>query len=122
MECTFYDVDGRPVAYCDDERHVYSFSGHPLAYLEGESVFACNGQHLGWWERGWVRDHQGAWALFTESAISEVLSLPAKHPRPAKSVKNAPPPRVFKGVKPVRPADGLGWSLRSGARFFDSTR
>jgi len=122
MESTFYDLEGRPVAYCDDGRHVYAFSGLPLAYVEGDSVYAFDGQHLGWWDRGWVRDHQGAWVFFTESAISEGGALPVRHPRPAKSFKNAPPPRVPRRVKPVRPADGLGWSLRSGARFFDFTR
>jgi len=34
MELTFYDVGGRPVGYCDDGRHIYEFSGLPLAYLE----------------------------------------------------------------------------------------
>ena len=121
MDWTFYDTGGWPVAYCDDGRHIYAFTGHPVAYLEGDSVYAFNGQHLGWWDRGWIRDHHGGCALFTDAAIGGP-SLPARHALPAKGFKNAPPPRAFKHVKPVRAADGAGWSLRSGPQFFHSMR
>jgi hypothetical protein len=122
MELTFYDLRGRSVAYCDDARHIYAFSGVPLAYLDGDSVFGFDGQHLGWWDRGWVRDHQGAWVFFTDNSTGNGPALPVKQPRPAKGFKNMPPTPAFKHLKPVRVADGLGWSSRSGAQFFESTR
>jgi hypothetical protein len=121
MDSTFFDSGGRPIAYSDDGRNVYAFSGHPLAYLEGDSVFTYDGQHLGWWDRGWIRDHHGACVLFTEAAIGGP-PLPARHVLPAKGFKNAPPARGFKHVKPVRAAEGSGWSMRSGAQFFQSSR
>lgn len=121
MDWTFYDAAGRAVAYCDDGRLIYSFGGVALAYLEGDSVYAFNGQHLGWWDRGWVRDHHGAWVLFTEIAIGGP-STPGRQGRPAKAFKNTPPVAAFKHVKPVPVAGGLGWSSRSGAQFFHATR
>ncbi len=122
MELTLYDLRGRSIAYCDDERHIYAFSGVPLAYFDGDSVFGFDGQHLGWWDRGWVRDHQGAWVFFTDGAIGNGPPLPIKQARPAKRFKNMPPVLGFKYVKPVRIANGLGWSSRSGEQFFESTR
>jgi hypothetical protein len=121
MELTFYDVDGRPVAYCDDGRHFYEFGGRPLAYLEGDSVYALTGQHLGWWDHGWVRDHQGASVFFTDSAGGGWPPLPVKQPRPAKCLKIAPPAPAFKHMKPVRVTKSWGWSFHSGMAFFGPT-
>ncbi|HET7506174.1 MAG TPA: hypothetical protein VFK02_34380 [Kofleriaceae bacterium] len=121
MELTFYDVTGRPIAYCEDGRHVYAFTGLPLAYLDGDSVFAFDGQHLGWWDRGWVRDHHGAWVFFTEIAAGVGLALPARRGAPPKGIKNVPPPIASGRIKPVPFADGSGWSSRSGAQFFPSS-
>ena len=119
MELTFYDVNGRPIAYTDDGRHIYAFSGLPLAYLDVDSVFAFDGQHLGWWDRGWVCDHQGARVFFTDSAIIDGPPMPAKYIPPAKRLRNLPPPvPAFKQVKPVPVVGGSGWSLRSGVHFF----
>lgn len=102
MEFMLYDAGGRPIAYCDDGRHLYAFSGAPLAYLDGESVYAFQGHHLGWWDRGWVRDHQGACVFFTDAAEGAGPILPTTHPRPAKGAKHAPPARAYKLPKPMR--------------------
>ena len=51
-----YDISGRAVAYCDDGAHIFLFSGKPLAYLTGRSVYSFQGRHLGWFGDGWVRD------------------------------------------------------------------
>jgi hypothetical protein len=120
MELTFYDTGGRAVAYSDDERHLYAFSGVPLAYIDGDSLYGFDGQHLGWWDRGWVRDHHGAVVFFTDTAMTGGPPLPARQPRPAKGLKNMPPsPRPRHG-KPVRFVEGVRWSSRSGPQFFPS--
>jgi hypothetical protein len=119
VDLTFYDVNGRPIAYSDDGRYVYAFSGLPLAYLDGDSVYSFNGQHLGWWDRGWVRDHQGAWVFFTDFARIGGQPMPRKSVLPAKGLRALPPPvPAFKQVKPVPVAGGSGWSMRSGVHFF----
>jgi hypothetical protein len=48
---------------------VYAFCGLALGYLDGDSVYSFRGRHLGWWEDGWIFDHHGARALFTEAAV-----------------------------------------------------
>jgi hypothetical protein len=79
-------------------------------------VYAFDGQHLGWWQRGWVRDHHGAWVFFTDAAAGGPPT-PGKQALPAKGYKNAPPPAAFQHVKPAPVTSGLG-SSRSGPQFF----
>lgn len=122
MDFTLYDVDGRPIAYCDDGHHLYAFSGSPLAYLDSDSVYAFQGHHLGWWDRGWVRDHFGACVFFTEAAAGGGTSLPDVHPRPAKGAKRPRPVAAYRLPKPVRTVDASSWSLRSGMQFFQPVR
>jgi hypothetical protein len=93
-----------------------------LAYLDGDSVYAFQGHHLGWWDRGWVRDHLGACVFFTEAAAGDGTSLPHMHPRPAKGAKHARPAAAYKLPKPLRTVDAASWSLRSGMQFFQPMR
>ncbi len=116
-----YDSSGLPVAYSDDGRNIYGFDGTALAYFDGDSVYSFNGAHLGWWSRGWVRDHQGACVLFTSEASGGPLT-PARRAEPAKGFKNAPPPARLKDVKPPRGPDSSNWSSSSGRNFFAQSR
>ena len=120
MELTFYDADGRAIAYCDDERHIYAFSGVPVAYLEGDSVWAFDGRHLGWWHAGWILDHDGAAVAFTDMASGYGPKRPAMRPQPTKGLKGVTPRASMKQIKPVPFRDGDRWSRRSGAHFFPS--
>jgi len=121
MEWTFYDVSGRAIAYCDDGRHIYAFSGMPLAYLDDDSVYSFGGQHLGWWDRAWIRDHHGAWVFFTEAVAGLAQRMPTKQARPTKVFKSMLPMRGSRDVKPLRAPASTGWSSRSGIRFFTAT-
>jgi hypothetical protein len=121
MELTFYDVAGRAIAYCEDDRHIYAFGGAALGYLDADSVYAFDGQHIGWWSRGWIRDHHGAAVFFTEAAAGGP-PLPLKHGNTAKSAKGALPLAAFKRMKPVRPMESSTWSARSGPQFFPAQR
>ena len=60
-EIDFYDHDGQPIAYTQDRVHIYTFSGDPVAYLDGDSVYSFSGKHLGWFVDGWIRDNYGKW-------------------------------------------------------------
>ncbi|HCP31946.1 TPA: hypothetical protein DIT45_01645 [Candidatus Acetothermia bacterium] len=51
-EIDFYDHSGSSVAYTQDGIHIYTFSGEPVAYLDGDSVYSFSGEHLGWFEDG----------------------------------------------------------------------
>lgn len=118
MALVFYDHTGRPTAYTENSDVLYSFNGRPVAYLDGDSLYSFSGKHLGWFDQGWVRDHQGACVFFTDHAAGSGPVKPVKHVLPVKSVKNVLPVRGAKNVKPVRSVDGLSWSRLSGDAFF----
>src|SRR5438105_1586124 len=122
MELTLYDPSGRPVAYCEDGRHLYGFDGTALAYLDGDSVYAFHGEHLGWWDRGWVRDHHGACALFAGDADDVGPVTPSKQPTPNKATKHPPRPPAYPLPRPDREPDTRVWALRSGRPFFPPPR
>jgi hypothetical protein len=122
MEFMLYDAGGRPIAYCDDGRNLYAFNGVPLAYADGDSVYAFDGEHLGWLERGWLRDHEGACVLFIEGAASGGPLLPSTQSCPPKAAKLSPRAPAYQLPKPRRPPDAARWSLRSGAQFFSRGR
>ena len=63
MKSTFYDSNGRHVAYTEDDVHIYLFSGEPVAYLDNGSVYSFSGRHLGWFENGCIRDNNGSMRL-----------------------------------------------------------
>lgn len=64
---TLYDMDGEAAAYIDteDRNTIYLWSGEPAAYVLKRGsipeIFGFNGRHLGWLEKGIVRDHGGSW-------------------------------------------------------------
>ncbi|HEY5653928.1 MAG TPA: hypothetical protein VIR63_06135 [Pontiella sp.] len=61
-ETTLYDAKGHAVAYIveDGQSSIYLWDGHAVAYLVDENkVYGWNGQHLGWFEEGIMRDIEG---------------------------------------------------------------
>jgi len=101
MEIIFYNSQGHPTAYTEDEVYIYLFSGQPVAYIDDSSVFAYNGRHLGRFEDGWIRDNQGNCVFFTEDS-------------------SGVPMKPMKSMKPMRPMNTLLWSQLSGEQFFES--
>jgi hypothetical protein len=122
MKFALYDAGGCAVAYCDHGRHLYAFQGAALAYVDGDSIYAFHGEHLGWWDHGWVRDHDGACVFFTELAVGEGPALPPRQERPAKAAKQAPRHIAYSLPKPPRAHDVPSWSPRSGMLFFPPRR
>ena len=70
-EITLYDSAGEAAAYIDtaERNTIYLWSGEPAAYLRKDGsvpdIYGFNGRHLGWLEKGIVRDHEGLMAGFT---------------------------------------------------------
>jgi hypothetical protein len=66
-EISLLDTRGNAVAYIadDGEASIYLWSGHAVAYLVQEKVYGWNGQHLGWFDSGIMRDLKGAQVGFT---------------------------------------------------------
>jgi len=104
-EVTLFSGDGKADAYIalDDEMTIYLWSGKPVAYLEkdrdgGYHVYGFNGQHLGWFVKGVVRDHEGNGSC----AIKEVLR--STKFEPFKAFKQFKPFKAFTQFAPFRPA------------------
>ncbi|MBQ2512252.1 MAG: hypothetical protein II534_02745 [Clostridia bacterium] len=113
----FYDRKGYAVAYTDDGEKIYLFDGSPAAYLRGDLVYSYRGYLLGRFGDGWIRDRNGACALFTEGASGGPVK-PGRHIAPAKAVKRAAPLRSGPQIPPARHVDSCSWSDLSGEEFF----
>ena len=114
---TFYNRTGKPVAYTEDDTHVFLFTGEPVAYFVENAVYGFNGKHLGWFYNGWIRDLNGRCVFFSEEA-SGGPAKPARHARPAKNAKHAKPAKAAKQARRARAAFGPSWSELSGIQFF----
>ncbi|MGD8554114.1 MAG: hypothetical protein PVJ32_01645 [Anaerolineales bacterium] len=118
MAQTFYDRGGRPVAYTDDGKHIFLFTGHAVAFIEKGSIYDYSGRHLGWISKGWVRDHDGNCALFTEKAKSPP-TLPWKHTKPVVLPKQGVPAKGVKKPKTTKPEFHKTWAGMTGQQFFE---
>ena len=92
-EITLYDSAGEAAAYIDtaERNTIYLWSGEPAAYLRKDGsvpdIYGFNGRHLGWLEKGIVRDHEGLMAGFTYR--------PQKMQKPFRAQPEFPPQRPF---------------------------
>lgn len=88
MEETLFDVNGKPVAYIahTDGQTIYLWGGEPVAYLDSDNIYGFNGKHLGWYEVGIVRDHDGCVVGFNKDAANVYVQF-----EPFKSCKKYKP-------------------------------
>ena len=119
-EKTFYDRDGRAVAFTDDGVHVFLLSGQAVAYFVGDSVYSYTGAHLGWHERGWMRDAAGDCVLFTDGISADGPVRPEKQGRPARGIKAERPAKGNPEIRPTRALNSRAWSSASVAEFFQA--
>ncbi len=113
----FYDQAGVPIAYTEDLQNIYLFSGEPVAYIDGDSIYSYSGEHLGWFVNGWVIDHNGDNVYFSENTKGGPFK-PLKQFLPFKGFKGFLPFKGFKELKPFKPVVSLGWSDMANVSFF----
>ena len=54
---TFYNIDGRAVAFLDDDgQSLYLYDGTPAGFVQDDGVYAYSGKFLGWFDQEWVRN------------------------------------------------------------------
>ena len=104
----FYNYEGEPIAYCDDKEKIYLFSGEPVAYFYNDLVYNYNGDELGWFENGWIRDLYGQCVFYTKEASGGPVK-PVCRITPVKAVRRVP---IVKAVPQYR------WSNLSNEKFF----
>jgi len=118
MEVTFYDAQGDPVAYTEDMKTIYLFSGEPVAYLVDSSVYSFSGKHLGRFENGWIRDNYGNCVFFTDEAQEGGPTKPPPCTKPAKDLKHIRPLKESRARQSLAVSKTSSWSKRSGPQFF----
>lgn len=96
-----YDNQGNAVVYIslDDKLTLYSWEGEPSAYLKRSQnnefdVYGFNGNHLGWFTKGMLIDHDG----YVACAVKDMVTTPnlpslksLKNLKPLKSLPELPP-------------------------------
>lgn len=92
---TFYDKNGDPFCYTEDDCHIYDFDGNPIAYIENDCVWNYDGKHLGFMHNGWIIDHSGDYLLFTEQSTGGPLK-PLRSLSPLKWIEVT---KTFEGIK-----------------------
>ena len=106
QEITLFDSDGEAVAYIDGndiDNTIYLWGGTPVAYLSSEgnyyNIYGFNGNHLGWFEDGVVRDNDGYAVGFIKGAVTSVYT----QYEPYKSYKSYKPYKSYKSYAPYKP-------------------
>lgn len=121
-EISLFNGQGDAAAYIapDEEFTIYLWDGKPVAYLSKDgsdvAVYGFNGKHLGWFEDGIVRDHDGRVACAV--AVKERLRFTSFEP--FKSFKQFKPFKSFQQLAPLRPLFVNAWSTLP-CRFFLSS-
>ena len=115
----FFNKKGRARYYLDgDKRHVYSWDGEPVAFVEKTAVFTFDQTHLGWYDDGWLRDVSGKCVGMVEPGGKTGPNPPkAKHPDPPADKKEPPEVPEIKDL-PQRPPRKPVWSDQSDVKFF----
>ena len=106
QEITLFDCDGQARAYIDANDNampIYLWSGEPVAYLKtsrdsGYSVYGFNGKHLGWFEDGLIRDHDGYICGFIKGAVNKYTAY-----EPYKGYKQYLPYKSYTEYEPYKP-------------------
>ncbi|MFP0199049.1 4-fold beta flower protein [Pseudomonas sp. PHC1] len=86
MSLDFYDRDRISIAYTDDDEHLYSYCGRPVAYIHEGCIYSCAGHHPGCISDGVIRDNHGHIVLYTADSRG-VCVKSYRLPAPQKGIK-----------------------------------
>jgi len=121
QEVTIFDSEGKARAYIDynDDATIYLWNGKPVAFLENDGsdmcVFGFNGNFLGWFEYGIVRDENGDAVGARKGATNMITSI-----EPIKSIQEISPIRPITPITPIKPIFNNSWSSESLTEFLYS--
>ena len=113
----FYNQNGKPIIYTDDNVHLFSYSGKPVGYIHEDIVFTFNGKPLGYLVDGWIRDTNGYCVFFSENATGGVVK-PLKQFLPLKSCKQLMPLKSTRQNSIISFIKRNAWSRYSDLDFF----
>lgn len=111
-EISLFNSNGEATAYIDsedDDLTIYLWGGKPAGYLHKKSevfhVYGFNGNHLGWFIDGIIRDHDGD----VVGATKDATSMFTKY-EPYKGYKAYKPYKSYKEYAPYKPYLSSSWS------------
>ena len=119
MPLTFYTSSGKPYAYSEDGEQIYTFSGLPLGYLYQDSIYNYQGDHIGYFSNGLLRDRLGRVALFTNET-SAGPTQPSKKMSPSREMKQPLPEKAHRSEPSKRPMNRMQWSSYPVASLFSA--
>jgi hypothetical protein len=117
MSIDLFDESGAPVAYTEDGQHLFLFTGEPVAYIEGDSIYSFEGRHLGWFDDGLIRDHNGDTVLFSPHSRGGPLK-PLRQLIPLKALRELMPLKSLREMRPARTVNSMDWSSLNPLAFF----
>jgi hypothetical protein len=115
QDIALFDKDGKAIAYIDtkdEDRTIYLYSGEPAAFVSETNVYGFNGKHLGWYEKGIVRDHKGDKIGNTKKAATGYTQY-----EPYKRYKQQKPYIGHKSYPPYKPYFSTSWADNSFETF-----
>lgn len=121
QKVTLFDSKGNARAYIDyDEKEtIFLWNGKPVAFLNNDGsdvcVFGFNGNFLGWYEDGIIRDKNGDAIGVRKGAVNMVTSI-----EPIKGIQEITPIRPITSITPIKPFFSNNWSSKSLTEFLHS--
>jgi hypothetical protein len=114
-EFSLYGSRGKAAAFIDpeDDATIYLWSGKPVAYLDKNSVYGFNGNHLGWFIKGAIYDHDGKVVAASRAHFTTLPSAP-----PPRGFKQFKPFKGFQEFKPFQPFLSTTWSGTPANLYF----
>jgi hypothetical protein len=106
-----YNRYGEPVLRLLANSRIVGFDGKSYGFFDGVHLYNYKGQHVGWYEDGVMRDHDGACVGFGEAPSDFPRPfLPFKQYKPFPAFVEFEPFRPFKTFAPFKPIKKFGWS------------
>ncbi len=114
-----YDEHGRQWALVNDKNIHDSASGGLILWIWGRHLFTWRGEHVGFFENGWLRDHDGRCVGFTPDAEGGA-ALPADRTdaKPVQGYANPPDSWPRRQGIPGSPDNDDTWALLNGRGYF----
>lgn len=115
MQETLYDTVGNPIAYLDikDGNTIYLWNGIPVDYVESDgAIYGFNGTHIGWYDKGCIRDLNGYIVGFNRQKANVLLKR-----MPLKSLKQLKPLKSVRQLRRLRAFNRMSKSSMPLSQF-----
>jgi len=108
---TIYNRYGKPILRLLENGRFVTFEGLSVGFLDGDNLYNYNGDHVGWYENGIMRDDKGFCVGFGETVTDNMHPFfPFKQFKPFPGFVEFEPFRPFKSLPPFKPLKSFGWS------------